>query len=45
MLIELLILSLYLRSLVAPVALLFCSALSVTAALGLTTLLFQDLLG
>ena len=29
----------------APLALLFCSVLSVTAALGLTTLVFQDVLG
>lgn len=45
LLIELVLLGLYLRALVAPVALLACSALSVTAALGLTTLLFQDVLG
>jgi RND superfamily putative drug exporter len=44
-LIELLILVLYLRALLAPLALLVCSLLSVGAALGLTTLLFQDLLG
>ena len=43
--IELIILVLYLRSLVAPVVLLACSALSVAAALGLTTLLFQGILG
>ena len=43
--VELLILALYLRALVAPIALLACSALSVTAALGLTTWLFQDVLG
>jgi RND superfamily putative drug exporter len=43
--IELLILALYLRALVAPIALLACSALSVTAALGLTTWVFQDILG
>jgi RND superfamily putative drug exporter len=43
--IELLILSLYLRALVAPIALLACSVLSVTAALGLTTLVFQNILG
>jgi RND superfamily putative drug exporter len=43
--IELLILSVYLRALVAPIALLACSVLSVTAALGLTTLLFQNILG
>lgn len=45
LLIELLILILYLRALVAPVVLLACSALSVAAALGLTTLLFQGVLG
>ncbi len=45
LLIELVILSLYLRALVAPIALLICSVLSVTAALGLTTLLFQNILG
>ncbi len=45
LLIELLILSLYLKALIAPLALLFCSVLSVTAALGLTTLFFQDILG
>ena len=45
LLVELLILILYLRALVAPVVLLACSALSVAAALGLTTLLFQGLLG
>jgi RND superfamily putative drug exporter len=44
-LIELLILCLYLRALVAPIALLACSVLSVAAALGLTTLVFQNLLG
>jgi putative drug exporter of the RND superfamily len=43
--IELIILALYLRALVAPVVLLACSALSVAAALGLTTLLFQGILG
>jgi putative drug exporter of the RND superfamily len=45
LLIELLILSMYLRALVAPIALLLCSVLSVTAALGLTTRLFQDIFG
>jgi RND superfamily putative drug exporter len=44
-LIELVLLSLYLRALIAPVALLACSVLSVTAALGLTTLVFQNMLG
>jgi RND superfamily putative drug exporter len=43
--VELVILALYLRALLAPVALLACSLLSVAAALGLTTLLFQDVLG
>jgi RND superfamily putative drug exporter len=43
--VELLILILYLRALVAPVVLLACSVLSVAAALGLTTLVFQGLLG
>lgn len=45
LLVELVILVLYLRALVAPVVLLACSALSVAAALGLTTLLFQGILG
>lgn len=45
LLVELLILMLYLRALVAPIVLLACSALSVAAALGLTTLLFQGVLG
>jgi len=45
LLVEFLILALYLRALVAPLALLFCSVLSVTAALGLTTWMFQDILG
>lgn len=43
--VELLILILYLRAVVAPVVLLACSALSVIAALGLTTLVFQIILG
>lgn len=43
--VELIILILYLRALVAPVVLLACSALSVAAAVGLTALVFQDLLG
>ncbi len=43
--IELLILMLYLRALIAPLVLLACSALSVAAALGLTTWVFQDILG
>ena len=45
LLVALLILALYLRALVAPIALLACSVLSVTAALGLTTLVFQNILG
>jgi RND superfamily putative drug exporter len=45
LLIELLILIMYLRAVVLPVVLLACSALSVAAALGLTTLLFQGALG
>jgi RND superfamily putative drug exporter len=44
-LVELLILMLYLRAVVAPVVLLACSVLSVAAALGLTTLVFQGILG
>lgn len=43
--VELVILVLYLRAFVAAAVLLACSALSVAAALGLTTLLFQDILG
>lgn len=43
--VELIILGVYLRALVASAVLLACSALSVTAALGLTTWVFQDLLG
>ena len=45
LLIELVILILYLRAFVAPIVLLAASALSVAAALGLTTLVFQDVLG
>ncbi len=45
LLIELVILICYLRAVLAPVMLLLCSALSVAAALGLTTFLFQDVLG
>ena len=44
-LVELVILMLYLRAVVAPLALLACSVLSVGAALGLTSLIFQDVLG
>jgi RND superfamily putative drug exporter len=43
--VELLVLTLFLRSLVAPVALLALSVLGVAAALGLTVLVFQGLLG
>jgi RND superfamily putative drug exporter len=43
--VELLILVVYLRALLAPLALLISSALGVAAALGLTVLVFQDLLG
>ncbi|MGY1780628.1 MMPL family transporter [Geodermatophilus sp. SYSU D01036] len=43
--VELLVLALFLRSLVAPVALLALSVLGVAAALGLTVLVFQVLLG
>lgn len=43
--VELVILALYLRALVAPAVLLACSVLSVAAALGLTTLVFQVILG
>lgn len=43
--IELVILVVYLRALLGPVVLLACSALSVGAALGLTTFVFQDILG
>ena len=43
--IELAILILYLRALIAPVVLLACSALGVVAALGLTVLVFQDVGG
>ena len=43
--VELFILAVYLRALVAPLVLLACSGLSVAAALGLTTLVFQDALG
>jgi len=44
-LVNLLLLALFLRSLVAPLYLLAASALSVAAALGLTAYVFQDLLG
>ncbi len=43
--VELLILICYLRALLAPVALLATSALGVAAALGLSVLVFEDLLG
>ncbi len=42
---NLLFLVLYLRALVAPLALLACSVLAIGATLGLTTWLFQDVLG
>jgi RND superfamily putative drug exporter len=42
--VEFVLLALYLRALVAPVLLLACSALGVTAALGLTVALFQGVL-
>lgn len=45
MAVDLLLLALFLRALVAPLYLLFASALAVTAALGLTAYVFQDLLG
>jgi putative drug exporter of the RND superfamily len=45
LIVELMILILYLRAFVAPVVLLAANALSVAAALGLTSLLFQDVLG
>ncbi|TWH71652.1 MMPL family transporter [Modestobacter roseus] len=45
LLVELLILIVYLRALCAPVVLLACSALGVAAALGLSVLVFQVLLG
>jgi RND superfamily putative drug exporter len=45
LIVELVILTLYLRALVTPVLLLACSALGVAAALGLTVVLFQGLLG
>jgi RND superfamily putative drug exporter len=43
--VNLLLLVLFLRALVAPLYLLACSALALTAALGLTTWVFQDLVG
>ncbi|WP_051367931.1 MMPL family transporter [Hamadaea tsunoensis] len=42
---NLLFLALYLRALIAPIALLACSVLAIGATLGLTTRLFQDILG
>ena len=42
---EFVLLTAYLRSLLAPLALLACSAATVAAALGLTTLVFQTILG
>ena len=43
--VELAILAVYLRALVAPLLLMVCSALGVAAALGLTVALFQGVLG
>ncbi len=45
LLVNLLLLMLFLRSVVAPLYLLAASALGLAASLGLTTLVFQDLLG
>ncbi|MCZ2827150.1 MULTISPECIES: MMPL family transporter [unclassified Modestobacter] len=45
LLVELLILIVYLRALCAPLVLMACSALGVAAALGLSVLLFQVVLG
>jgi putative drug exporter of the RND superfamily len=45
LLVELVILVVFLRALLAPVVLLLCSALSVAAALGLTVAFFQDVRG
>jgi RND superfamily putative drug exporter len=45
LLVNLILLSLYLRALVAPLYLLAASVLSLAAALGITTLVFQDVLG
>jgi RND superfamily putative drug exporter len=45
LLVDLLLLALFLRALIAPLYLLAVSALVVAAALGLTTLVFQDWLG
>jgi putative drug exporter of the RND superfamily len=42
---NLLFLMLFLRALIVPVALLACSVLAIAATLGLTTWLFQDVLG
>jgi RND superfamily putative drug exporter len=43
--VNLLLLIGFLRALVAPVYLLACSALALTASLGMTTMVFQDMLG
>ena len=43
--VNLILLMLFLRAVVAPLYLLFASALAFTATLGLTTFVFQDLLG
>ena len=45
LIVEFVLLALYLRAVVAPVLLLACSALGVAAALGLTVVLFQGLMG
>jgi putative drug exporter of the RND superfamily len=42
---NLLFLALYLRALIAPFALLCCSVLAIAATLGLTTKVFEDILG
>jgi RND superfamily putative drug exporter len=44
-LVNFLLLALFLRSLVAPLYLVLCSALALAASIGLTTLVFQGLLG
>ena len=45
LLVELIILVLYLRALIAPLILLACSALGVGAALGLSVIVFQGIVG
>jgi len=44
-LVNFLLLAIFLRALVAPLYLVFCSALALAASIGLTTLVFQTLLG